>query len=590
MRVLPFALLLVCSSLAACGSSTQPTDAAVATDTEEAAGDAPTLDASRDGEDARGDAGLAEAVMPLEVLGPAGSEASLVVTIPPGGSRTLAITLHNVVDLASAFVEVAGERVDLAAAGAHEPFGGVGIARWALPAALSGATTLRFVYAREVRDVSGFRVLEVAIEHEAGTRVVLTGALEDPSRWPRETDATSIERGRRYFVEETRDGGPTCGTCHADDGADLAYFAFTSRSIVSRAEHHLFTADESRDIARYLRSLEVPAVGRVYDPPFQPGPGNAAARGAGHGAIVSSLDASLASIVPSGGELAWDAAAGLDTFHVPAFAAVPSWFRWLPRRFDRSWLTRDGGRLGDAERLLRERGSLEDAVAFQAAAMTVGRSVLVRDGDHEGRVEILRFAAVKLWDWQRRHGGFDGPDHGFPDHGPAFPYEVGFAFFEAAQGDALPGAWEQTASWWIAQLAVNEGRGLSTGERPLNYRDVLLALENAGADASTLAIVHLLGSFEEDRSLPARFGTADGVVRLLAVPLRHVDATLAARLLRRFLLRARAHEEAGGAFDASFLTLLGDAWSSSCASLDADTRTSLRNVVPSLSSALSSCS
>lgn len=524
--------------------------------------------------------------LPLEVIGPAGTHASLSIDVPEGPWDELELTVHNVVGSDSAFVTIAGERFDLAAHGAHRPFGGVGVARVPLPASARGTVELSFSYDREVRAVSGFRVLALSLvgvdqRHE----VVL--AHDDPSTWRVETDAAAIQRGRRYFTEETRDDGPTCGTCHADDGADLAYFAFTSHAIAVRAEHHLFSPDEAEDIARYVRALPVAPVGRVFDPPFQPGVGNTGGRGAGYGAVVADLSPALSRL--GEGELAWDVASTLDTFVLPSEVQVPSWFRWLPRTFDPAWRTREGGVLAATEQALRERGSLEDAVAFQAAAITVARDVLVLDGDHQGRVELLRYAAVKLWDWQRRRGGFDDEAHGFPDGGPAFPYEVGFAFFEAAEGDALPDAWEQTASWWAAQLAVDPGRGLSTGERPLNYRDVLLAFENAGATPSTLVLVHLLGSFEEDRSLPERFGTADGPVRLLAVPLRHADGPLAERLLRRFLVRSAAFAAGGGEFEPSFLTLLGDAWASSCTSFTDETRSSLRSACPVLTPALNAC-
>src|SRR5690606_32631590 len=124
---------------------------------------------------------------------------------------------------------------------------------------------------------------------------------------------------------------------------------------------------------------------------------------------------------------AWDAAAEVDVARLPVPVELPTWLRWLPRELDPSWFTRRDGVLATTEATLRTSAELADAVAFQEAAIAVGKELLTLDGDHVGRIEVLRFAAIKLWDWQRRHGGFDGSDHGFPDGGPAVPYEVGFA-------------------------------------------------------------------------------------------------------------------------------------------------------------------
>src|SRR5690606_2476232 len=99
------------------------------------------------------------------------------------------------------------------------------------------------------------------------------------------------------------------------------------------------------------------------------------------------------------------------------------------------------------ERLASE-PSLENAQRYMAHAVDLGSTVLAETGDHVTRIELLRLAAVKLWDWSRKLG-FDAPPHGFPDGAPAYPYEVGFAFFEAAQAElAIPNVWLQTIEWW----------------------------------------------------------------------------------------------------------------------------------------------
>ena len=94
----------------------------------------------------------------------------------------------------------------------------------------------------------------------------------------------------------------------------------------------------------------------------------------------------------------------MDTFLLPTRAAAPTWMRWLPRQLPDDWFTRKDGVLAAAEQALAEAPSLETAQTFMSAALTVGKDVLLLDGDYAAKVDVLRFAAVKLWDWSRQNG------------------------------------------------------------------------------------------------------------------------------------------------------------------------------------------
>ena len=438
--------------------------------------------------------------LPLEVLGApgAGVEVSLVVDAADleaaraQSSAQLVLTVHNVVAPESAEVRINdGTPIDLG--DPQGPFlrrfdGQVASGKIAIdPARLqTGQNNIVFRYTRQVIDraaaVSGFRVLAVSVEL-AGKKLALELPAEDPTAW-RPLDATpdAIERGRSFFQDVSRDGGPACARCHADSGADLQYYAFSTKSLVERAMFHQFTRAEARDLASYIRSLALVPKGRPYDAPFQPGASNHGAAGAGYSAILSA-DASFAETAFGAASLpatlGWNWPETVDTFRLPTRAAAPTWMRWLPRELEDDWFTRKDGILATTERALAATPSLETAQAFMSAALTVGKDILLLQGDYQGKIDVLRFAAVKLWDWSRQNG-FERADHGVPDGSPAYPYEVGFAFFEAMQADAFPGAAQQTMNWWWAQLAANPGRGVSTGRRPLNFEDVLLAAENAG--------------------------------------------------------------------------------------------------------------
>jgi hypothetical protein len=527
--------------------------------------------------------------LPIEVLGAPGVAVAATVDVPHAiagaPAVVLELTLSNVVAADAAYVSInGGAPIDLAI-GFRHPSGGTARGAIALPAGTlrAGSNRLVFAYTRQVPDVSGFRVLAAAFA-TADARAALVLPTDDPATWTApSSDAAELAAGRHYFTAVSRDGGPTCATCHADDGADLAYFAFSNHSIIARAEHHLFAPAEARAIASYLRSLQVPAAGRVFDPPFQPGAANHGAAGAGHGAVLAD-DAALAAAAFPGGvpaDLPWDAAASIDGFTLPLPIETPTWLRWLPRRIDPAWFTRDSNLLATAEAGLADPGTIVEARAFMSAAIRIGKEILIADGDHGGRIELLRYAAVKLWDWQRRHGGFDGPDHGFPDGGPAFPYEVGFALFEAAQAGAVPDAMAQTMAWWAAQAAVNPGRGMTTGTRPLDWHDVLLVAEGSGQGPHTIARLHLVGSWEESQgALADDFGTHRGPVRLLAVPLRHVGPAVATTLLRRFLVREAAFIAGGGTLTLEHHAVLREAWERVCAELSPSDRSALRSVAP----------
>lgn len=528
---------------------------------------------------------------PLEVLGSPGTEVSLTVKIDAAmlsgaDPAAVTLTLHNLVQADSAQLVInGGSPVDLSSADGPftHPDGRVTTATVPIDRKLLAAGDNRFVfrYTRQVVDggsaLSGYRVLKIAVK--LGDKVLpLDAPVESPQQWqPIRGDAQSLERGRFFFSDVSRDEGPACARCHSDSGADLQYYSFSNHSIIERAMFHRFTLDEAEDIASYIRSLDVVRAGRPYQAPFQPGVDNVGAAGASVDAVLEEDAAfsTVASFEP------WEAAGEVDTFRLPTAVAAPTWLRWLPRTLDPSWFTRVDGVLAKAEQALASDPSIDNARTFMSAAMRVGTEILVSTGDHEARIDVLRFAAVKLWDWSRRNG-FNGPDHGLPDGGPAYPYEVGLAFFEAAAaGKAVPEAMGQAMSWWWAQLAANPGRGLSSGRRPLNYQDVLTAASVAGLGPEHLRFLYLYGSWEESRGgLAAAWGTEQGPVRLLDVPLFQLSSVDRVAVLLRFLRRETAFLNDGGQLTQSHHRTLAQTWNRACEQFTVDQRAMLRAAAP----------
>ena len=509
--------------------------------------------------------------------------------------------MHNVVQPAAAELALNGSEAVALAGVLVRPHGGVASGDVTLdPAALQpGTNWLVFRYTRQVPDVSGFRVLTAEIVADGVTLGHVDLPWSDPATWQAPSAAPDVELGRTYFADVSRDGGPVCAACHAIDGADLQYFAFSNRGIVERARHHLFSVDDAEQIASYLRSLPVAAPGRVHEPPFQPRPDNTVAAGAGHDAVVDD-DAFGDAVFGPGGWTAlpddipwtWVDDEGLDPYLLPAPVQVPAWFQWLPRSINPVWfeipLDGDGNTLRDAELGLRENGTLEDAQRFMAFAVALGNRILAggdpelsEGSDHVQRIQLLRFAAVRLWEWSRAQDDFADPDRGFPADTPPYPYEVGFAFFEAAQADALAtDAWQQTIEWWWVQLVLDAGRGASNGLRPLNWADVLVAAREAGLGPNALVFLHLYGSWEESRGTMAdAFGTELGPVRLLSTPMYLLDGDGVARLFRRFLRREAEWIAGAGTTTPQHHAELADAWASHCATMSASVRAELRAIV-----------
>ncbi|MFC4307882.1 hypothetical protein ACFPN2_02205 [Steroidobacter flavus] len=529
---------------------------------------------------------------PLEVLGAPGKEVALIVkldaaTLSSTSTVAVALTLHNIVQTESADLAInGGPPIDLSSADGpfNHPDGRVTTATVPIDRAQLVAGNNRFVfrYKRQVVDdgsaISGYRVLKVAIN--VGDRTIQVEApAEDPQLWrPMREDAQSLERGRFFFSDVSRDDGPACTRCHADSGADLQYYAFSNNSIVERAMFHRFTREEAEDIASYIRSLNVVSAGRPYQAPFQPGADNVGAAGASINTVLTD-DAAFAKSVVS--YAPWESAGAVDTFLLPTSVQAPTWLRWLPRTLDPTWFTRNDGVLAKAEQALASEPSIENARTFMSAAMRVGTDVLVTTGDHHARIDVLRFAAVKLWDWSRR-SGFNSPDHGLPDGGPAYPYEVGFAFFEAAAaGKAVQEAMDQTMSWWWAQLAANPGRGLSSGRRPLNYQDVLTAASGAGLGPEQLRFLYLYGSWEESRGeLATAWGTEQGPVRLLDVPLSTLAFPDRLEVVLRFLRRETEFLNSGGQLTQGHHRTLAQAWNRTCEQFTADQRATVRAAAP----------
>jgi hypothetical protein len=108
---------------------------------------------------------------------------------------------------------------------------------------------------------------------------VTVGACSDSSAPVAVTPEVQIARGHDAFIA-------SCATCHASrDAFDLAFFGFADSTIVRRAVKHV-SAQTGRDIAAYVRSLQVASRGETFRP-FQPAASSAESDGAFWGRLFN---------------------------------------------------------------------------------------------------------------------------------------------------------------------------------------------------------------------------------------------------------------------------------------------------------------
>jgi hypothetical protein len=272
--------------------------------------------------------------------------------------------------------------------------------RFTIPAsnAQSGANTIEFKFTGTEGVRSGYRVIGVGLMTPTDPDIqdfdpYLHGAHDgttfqetDYSTWspPASYDNSSdIAAGEALWNEQgildELDGMPiqaSCGSCHATDGRDLKFFNYSNRTIIARSRGHGLTEEEGKQIAAYIRSVELEkedgspyvAPGRPWNPPYQPGPSGFGPEGqqgpdeadpvywaAGAGLdwvldrereVPNTERDMLAYIFPKNGDpsngVDWNTDGSLNWHHIahdknlnlremPITSQFPDWNNWLPR-------------------------------------------------------------------------------------------------------------------------------------------------------------------------------------------------------------------------------------------------------------------
>lgn len=213
----------------------------------------------------------------------------------------------------------------------------------------TGLNIVRFRFNMTDGRSSGFRVLAFNFQKSDGTLLLPPDMFVDdnPSLWePPLRSPSDISTGRTLWFQAPLTvptvNGPApirarCSNCHAQDGRDLKYFNYSNISIRARSVFHGLTAQQGDQIASYIRSLNISAPGRPWNPPYQPGPGLDSkpveewAAGAGLDAVAESDQQSLDGIFPGGiQDAVFSPAGNLSVRETRVAFELPDWNRWLP--------------------------------------------------------------------------------------------------------------------------------------------------------------------------------------------------------------------------------------------------------------------
>lgn len=321
-------------------------------------------------------------MLPLEVIGPAGTTVSATVEMPAGRQARvmpdrLFLQIHRPVFRDAAvnpdrgakasvrlnggpWVDVEQETVECFT---HEEAYGcldgsyhtyrltIDLDRFGAPGIRGGPNQLDFRFNENDGLTNGYRVLDLDVLSVGGDRLLVPGQFveDDPRTWTAPLpgrDPAQAGRDLWYgatLVDSPEPGAPeiraTCSSCHAQDGRDLKYFNYSNHAIQARAQFHGLSELEAQQIASYIRSIEAPAPtdARPWNPPYQPAPGLDARPvvewpvGAGLAAVLDTDEEVRPHLFPVGIEA--EAVAPERTLNfreLPVAMQFPDWNQWLP--------------------------------------------------------------------------------------------------------------------------------------------------------------------------------------------------------------------------------------------------------------------
>ena len=489
---------------------------------------------------------ISPVTLPIEVLGPDGYTASVTVDVPsPGEVSKLYLQLHSPAYRDASVNPGRGPKASVRLNGGpwmgitngnvdvfdHEAeYGGLNgsyhtirmtIPISALGTPQSGANTLRFRFNGTDGHTSGYRVIDLNFLRSGGSEILPASAFteDNPSLWAPISDNPSYLADGEDLWESAqlvdRPNGPSiqasCSDCHANDGRDLWYFAYSNHSIVERSKFHGLSQEEGEKIASYIRSLQdsdetytYEPPGRPWNPPFQPGPGldllpaYAWSAGAGVDAVLENDSDMIeyafgGTIEPSDLDYSDPTLPAFNRINLPLAIQFPDWNEWLPdvhpKDLQGNFLGSDAyAAYVDGRAALEANGVNADLhgifTSFGAAKQWTQDNAPPQNQEEafqEHRRNTLQWGAVKMWELHRE---FDLEDEGSREYGASAEARTWFSGtrlpFDLAphisgKSDRL---WFQTRAvgkyfstvWYEMQVVVNAGNvDITKGIAPVDW-------------------------------------------------------------------------------------------------------------------------
>ena len=229
--------------------------------------------------------------------------------------------------------------------------------RFTLPisGAIKGENTLEFRFNGTDGFSNGYRVLGFNLRKgRMGKDALAKSSFTSDDKAELKTPLTKqsdIDKGKDLWKSKVLRESPLdeaelrakCSDCHAQDGRDLKYFNYSNTSIIERSKFHGLSELEGKQIASYIRNLDVPAPSqaRPWNPPYQPGPEldnkpvQDWAAGAGLDWVLEEDADMLEYLFPKGTsqaeiDEALSLKATLNMRELPMALQLPDWNAWLP--------------------------------------------------------------------------------------------------------------------------------------------------------------------------------------------------------------------------------------------------------------------
>lgn len=156
-------------------------------------------------------------------------------------------------------------------------------------ALVSGDNTIEFRFNGTDGHGSGYRILALELRRGNGSNAIDGTQFVEANydNWGAPSGGNASNGAQLWAQNNLLVEGPSgrnivasCANCHARDGSDLKFYNYSNRSIQARSRFHGLTNQQAKDIAAYIRSvdLDLPSgysvedAGRPWDPPYQPGP------------------------------------------------------------------------------------------------------------------------------------------------------------------------------------------------------------------------------------------------------------------------------------------------------------------------------